>query len=365
MKSLFNGIFNDRKILVTGNSVFKGSWLTLWLSLLGAKVIGFSRYSEIRPRNFHLCELENDITQIQNDIRNFDAVKETIQTYKPSMVFHLAAQPLVKVSYLKPYETMNTNAGGTLNVLEAIRISDSVKYFIAITTDKVYKDQGFSRSYTETDQLGGHDPYSGSKAMAELAINSYRSSQSEKGFFKKPVDIASARAGNVIGGGDFADPRLLSATRKLVNGKGQQVVFQSKSIRPWQYVLDALSGYLLLAAKLAQQPGQFDQAWNFAPNEKNITCKEFVETFIELWGYEGKAPTWVDESEYHETKILNLDAVKAQECLGWQPTYTFKEMLSETVDWFKAYEKSPSTMKEISIQQIKKYVERARHLENL
>jgi len=365
METAFGGVFRGMPVLITGHTGFKGSWLGIWLNELGAKVVGYSLDPPTVPSNFVVSRLDRRVVDVRDDVRRLEALCEVIEQYKPEAIFHLAAQPIVRESYVIPKDTFDVNSGGTINVLEAVRLTSSVRVVVCITTDKCYENQEWVWGYREIDRLGGHDPYSASKAMAELAISAYRQS-----FF--PVDkyrehgtaVASARAGNVIGGGDWGKDRLVPDSIRAL-AKGQAIpVRNPNSVRPWQFVLEPLSGYLWLAAKLRRDGGEFAGAWNFGPPDRlAINVRELVESLIQLWG----AGSWEDissDQEPHETGLLSLNWEKAANVLGWQPTYTWQEALTETVAWFKEYYGSGSDtdMYDTCVEQIRRYVDRARGL---
>lgn len=364
----FGGVFRGMPVLVTGHTGFKGSWLSIWLNELGAKVIGYSRCSPIKPRNSQLCELDKRLIQVRGDVRDMESVKKAIERYEPQVVIHMAAQAIVRVSYENPKETFDTITGGTINLLEAIRLTKSVKAFVGVTTDKVYENLSWVWGYREIDSLGGHDPYSASKAMAELAIQSYRRSWDTEGFSQRRVAIASARAGNVIGGGDFGEYRIVPDCMRALM-KGNPITLRSpEAIRPWQHVLEPLGGYLWLVANLLRQKkNEFSEGWNFGPFEHEaVTCEQITETIIKLWGsgrYE--APDRAKSDGEH--RVLKLNWVKAASRLGWKPTYTWEETLAETVSWFKEYHRLASgdssvDVYDVCVRQIEKYVGRARQL---
>ena len=377
----FNGAFSGRKILVTGHTGFKGSWLSIWLDMLGAEVVGFSLDPalESKQRNFHFCRLQNHMTHLAGDIRDLDSVRAALYQHRPEVVIHMAAQPLVLASYQEPKRTYDTNVGGTVNILEAIREVGSVKAFVGVTTDKVYENQELTRGYREDDPLGGFDPYATSKAMMELCLRSYRRSWGEewmeKGqqreFSKEHSAIASARSGNVIGGGDFADFRLVPDCMKaLLEGKMIELRNPS-SVRPWQFVLEPLSGYLWLAANLLQQTSRsFSSAWNFGPEVDDVVnCESLVKKIIELWGEGDFAVTPTDTARGHETAVLQLDWDRAAAILEWHPAYSWKDGLAATTEWFRDYQRqggdpdtAPDTldMFEFCRNQISKYQEVAR-----
>lgn len=363
MKHLFNQTFNGRTVLVTGHTGFKGSWLSLWLKEMGAHVIGYALEDPpTSPNNYETSTISQHITDIRGDIRDFDKVLDVIKTHKPSLIFHLAAQPIVLRAVAEPRLTLETNVMGTINILEAIRQTDSVKALVSITTDKVYHNEEWLWGYRETDRLGGHDPYSASKAMAEFAISSYRDTyfQPEK-YDEHGVAIASVRAGNVIGGGDFAQFRLVpDCMRALMSGEPIGVR-NPLSVRPWQLVLEPLSGYLWLAVKLLQEGPSFAEAWNFGPLETNgISTQAIAEKLVKLWG----SGSWVHTNPGYakiETGYLRLTWEKAAQHLGWRPVYTWDEALAEITSWFKAYTQS-ADMYEVCKSHIEAYTARATEL---
>ena len=288
----------------------RASWLCLWLRQLNATVIGFSTDSAPREteRNFRLCRLADQITHTTGDIRSAETVATAIAASQAEIIFHLAAQPLVSVSYEQPKLTFETNFGGVVNVLDAARRCDSVRAIVVITTDKVYRNREWTYPYRECDELGGHDPYSASKAAAELAVASYRDSWGGFGVNSRPVAIATARGGNVIGGGDFSRDRLIpDCMRALLQGK--QINLRSpRAVRPWQHVLDLLSGYLQLGAALLRSPEEFHRAWNFGPfDTTDVDCETVVQRIIALWGA-GSYAAQSGSDAFHETGMLRLDS---------------------------------------------------------
>jgi CDP-glucose 4,6-dehydratase len=363
MKDSFERPYGGLTVLVTGHTGFKGSWLTAWLLELGATVVGFSlQEPPTTPSNFELMGLSSQIEDIRGDIRDYTAVREVVAQYKPQLIFHLAAQPIVLRSIVEPKLTMDTNAGGTVNVLEAIRTTDSVRALVSITTDKVYVNREWLWGYRETDRLGGHDPYGASKGMAELAIAAYRES-----FFpphrydEHGLAIASVRAGNVIGGGDFADFRLVPDCMRALMAGEPIGIRNPLSIRPWQHVLEPLSGYLWLGAKLLNEGPDFVGAWNFGPKEqRGIPAKELAEKLVALWG-EGSWEHTEPGYAKIETGQLRLSWEKAAERLEWQPVYSWEEALAEIVDWFKAFKRAED-MVAVVRQHIAAYVRRAGEL---
>jgi CDP-glucose 4,6-dehydratase len=353
-RSSFNQTYAGITALVTGHTGFKGSWLSLWLRALGANVIGYSLPPATQPNNFSLTHLDSKITSVEGDIRDFAKLQETIDTHKPEIIFHLAAQPIVLTSFENPKETFDVNSGGTVNILEAAKNAPFVKAVVMITSDKCYDNQEWIWGYRETDKLGGHDPYSASKAMAELAINSYRHS-----FFKNGAAIASARAGNVIGGGDFSFFRLVPDSMKALMQNQPIVVRNPSSVRPWLHVLEPLSGYLWLGSKLLTEGHAFAEAWNFGPREsQGITVQSMVEKAIECWGQ----GDWIDASNplaKGEMGLLRLNCDKSAHRLGWTAAYNWDEAVAETVYWFKAQQSQTKAMDQVCLEQIDRYTEHA------
>jgi CDP-glucose 4,6-dehydratase len=326
-------IYNGKKVLVTGHTGFKGSWLTIWLNGLGAKVIGVSLKEWDNDFVFRKTKLHERVYSNEAaDINDHDRLAEIFARHKPDFVFHLAAQPIVRKSYDQPAATIRTNITGTTNVLECIRNTPSIKAAVMITTDKCYKNKEQRTPYKESDELGGHDPYSASKACAEIIIESYRNS-----FFKTtgPL-VASVRAGNVLGGGDYGEDRLVPDCIRALNEKRPIEIRNPYSVRPWQFILDPLRGYLLVGARLLSRQRHMAEGWNFGPEESSIiTVKELVEKLVKEWG----SGEWKDKSNTteikHEAKLLYLDIEKARSKLDWRPLYGIDKTLSETVKWYK------------------------------
>ncbi len=327
---LFSNQYKNRKVLVTGHTGFKGSWLSLWLSQLQATVCGYSLPPNTHPNHWDLLKL--DMESHYEDIRNAHAISEVCKKFEPEIVFHLAAQPLVRPSYDAPLETWETNVMGTANLLQACRQIPSVKAVIIITSDKCYKNQEWSWGYRENDRLGGHDPYSASKAASELVVDSFRQS-----FFNQPNSplIASVRAGNVIGGGDWAEDRLIPDLARAVSEDNTVEIRSPNATRPWQHVLESLSGYLLLGQKLLEGKKDFAEAWNFGPdlsgNRKVIEVLQQMKTqWPELkWNLKEKG-------HVHEANLLYLDSSKAQKRLGWHPTWGLEAGIKNTADWYRS-----------------------------
>jgi len=326
----FNGFFRGKKVLITGHTGFKGSWLALWLIELGADVTGFSLDPPTEPNLFKESGLKKQIKDVRGDIRDLVALKKAFSESQPEIVFHLAAQPIVRTSYDDPITTYTSNAIGTLNVLEAVRRTPSVAAAIMITTDKVYRNEETFYGFREFDPLGGHDPYSASKACAEIIIESHR-----KSFFAGKR-VASVRAGNVISGGDWAKDRIIpDLVRAFAEGKSLEMRNPS-AMRPWQHVLEPLSGYLWLAAQMVTGKAEAG-AWNFGPAEEDaIPVERIVKKAIDAWGG-GSYSVAKDAAAVHEAAFLKLDCSKAHALLHWHSIYGVDDAVSKTIGWYKAH----------------------------
>ncbi len=354
MTNSFKNIYKGKKILVTGHTGFKGSWLSLWLKELGAEVIGYALEPNTQPSLFKILELEKEINHITGDIRDENHLKKVFKENKPDIVFHLAAQPLVRRSYKEPKLTYETNIIGTVNLFEAVRETPSVQVVLNATSDKCYENKECDYSYKETDAMGGYDPYSSSKGATELVISAYRNS------FLKNISVSSARAGNVIGGGDWSEDRLIpDCIRYLV--KDEKIIIRNpEAVRPWQFVLEPISGYLWLGALSWLNPKKYSEGWNFGPeNEGNLSVENIVKKILELWGH-GKYEINLDYS-LHEAKLLMLDINKAKSVLNWQPVYKVITAIENTIEWYKAYYDNNS-MTEYSINALKRYSLKAKEL---
>ena len=329
---MFQDIFRNRRVLVTGHTGFKGSWLCAWLNCLGAEVAGFALEPDQSPDHFSL--LKTPLRSELGDIRDAEEVKRILTDFRPEVVFHLAAQPLVRVSYRQPRETFDTNIMGTVNVLDACRYTSSVRAAVVVTTDKCYANPETGRPFSETDPLGGYDPYSASKGAAEIVAASYRSA-----FFSSPESpvMATARAGNVIGGGDWALDRLIpDLVRAAAAGKAAEIR-SPNAVRPWQHVLEALSGYLTLGAALLSGGQTFASAWNFGPLEAEaFTVGDIIEISKSEWN---KISCRADENtdQVHEAARLLLDCRKAQKLLRWQPVWNTESAVRRTVRWYREF----------------------------
>ncbi len=331
--------FRGKRVLITGHTGFKGSWLSFWLKKLGAEVIGYSLEPPTDPSNFEVCELQRMLIHTHGDVRDHKHMVSIFQRYQPEFVFHLAAQPLVRLSYKQPCLTYETNVMGTVNLLEAVRQTESVRVVVIISSDKCYENKECLWGYRENDPMGGYDPYSSSKGCAELVTAAYRRS-----FFSPlsavhsppAVSIASVRAGNVIGGGDWGEDRLIpDCVRALSRGK-EIVIRNPSAVRPWQHVLEPLSGYLLLGTKMWHDGPRYCGAWNFGPQDGDVwTVEDVVKETICFWGqgsYRVKS-----HGNPHEAHWLRLDCSKARIELDWKPRYSVKQALEKTVEWYKMF----------------------------
>lgn len=352
MKKFINSSFwCGKKVFLTGHTGFKGSWLTLWLNSLGAEVKGYS-LDPVAPCMFNEAKVFNYIDSVIGDIRDFDNLAKTLKAYNPDIIFHLAAQPLVRLSYQTPIETYSTNVMGTLHVLEAARQCSNLKAIVNVTSDKCYENQEWLWGYRENEPMGGHDPYSNSKACSELITSAYR-----KSFFNDPSGpaIASARAGNVIGGGDWSSDRLIPDILRSFQQKTPVVIRNPKSTRPWQHVLEPLSGYLILAQLLYEHGSTFAEGWNFGPNDNDVKPVEWIlEKMIYYWG-ENTFWEHQTEAQPHEASSLKLDISKAKARLHWQPIWNLEETLKKIIDWQRSWLANES-MDTYSIAEIKTFM---------
>lgn len=337
---IFNGFFKGKKVLVTGHTGFKGSWLSIWLNELGAEIVGVGLAPSSERDNFVLSGIGNKIkADIRTDIRNGEHIKEIFDKYQPEIVFHLAAQPLVRFSYDHPVETYETNVMGTIHIMEAIRATKSVKVGVMVTTDKCYDNKEQLTGYKENDPFGGYDPYSSSKGACEIAIQSWRRSffNPETYGKKHTVSIASVRAGNVIGGGDWAKDRIIPDCIRALETSKVISIRSPKAVRPWEHVLEPLSGYMLLAQKMWDKPTEYCEGWNFGPEQESVlTVWEVANAMIENFGF-GELRDISDSNAFHEAKLLMLNIDKAKTRLDWVPRLTAKEAVILTSDWYKKY----------------------------
>lgn len=354
MVDIFSSFYRGKRVLVTGHTGFKGSWLSIWLHELGAEVIGFALDPISERDNYVLSGVGEKIEQdIRGDIRSLENVKEIFVRYQPEIVFHLAAQALVSQSYDSPVDTYETNVIGTIHVLEAIRITKSVKVAIMVTSDKCYENREQIWGYRENEPMGGYDPYSSSKGAAEIAIASWRRSYFNPTEYEKHgKSIASVRAGNVIGGGDWAKDRIIPDCIRALEAGSPIKIRNPRAIRPWQYVLEPLGGYLLLAQKMWYAPIRYCEGWNFGPNQESIsTVWEMASKVIACYG----CGTLFDQSKsnsHHEAELLMLDISKAKFHLGWEPRIGLDQAIAMTIDWYLNYKMGGG---EICVKQIEYY----------
>ena len=345
------GFWRGKKVLITGHTGFKGGWLSIWLKRLGAEVTGISLPPSSSPNLFEVANVADGMNSVNCDIRNLGDLKKAIKSYHPEVIIHMAAQALVRPSYVDPIETYATNVMGTANLFEAARSIDSIRVIINVTSDKCYENKEWIWGYREHDPMGGHDPYSSSKGCAELVTNAYRNS-----FFNNGrISVASVRAGNVIGGGDWAKDRLIP---DIVNGiiQGKPIAIRNpNAIRPWQYVCEPLHGYLLLAEKLWGQGQEFAESWNFGPDDDDVKSVRWIADYLcQKWG---KAINWQNDSgdnHPHEAVYLKLDCSKAKIRLGWKPRLELATALDWCIEWYKAYQKG-ADLKVVSEDHVARY----------
>ena len=342
--------FKNKKIFITGHTGFKGSWLAYILYLAGAKVTGYSLKPKNKQNNFYLLKLDQKVKNYYHDVRDENNLKKKIKECKPDIIFHLAAQPLVKKSYQNPQFTFTTNIIGTLNILEIIRQVKSVKSAVIITSDKCYKNYEKNEGYAETDELGGEDPYSASKAAAENIFFSYH-----KSFFKNKykTGIVSVRAGNVIGGGDWSEDRIIPDLIKSIILKKKFIIRSPKSTRPWQHIFDLLNGYLILSKKIYGN-NKLDGSWNFGPNKSHITVKEVISKLIKIIGIKKKFFIEYDKT-IKETGLLSLKTHKSKKLLRWKPKLSFVKTLKTTADWYLCYIEDKKNIEKLSKKQVQSF----------
>jgi len=364
MKNL-STIYRGKKVLITGHTGFKGSWLSVWLTELGANVIGYSLEPPSEPNMFETLNLKRKVTHIIGDIRDEDYLLSIFKKYQPEFVFHLAAQPIVRFSYEEPKLTYEINIMGTINVLEAIRKTKCVRVAIIVTSDKCYDNKEWIYGYRESDPMGGYDPYSSSKGCVELVVSAYRNSffNSENSNNQK-VALSTVRAGNAIGGGDWGQDRLIPDCIRALSEKKVIKIRNPDAIRPWQHVLEPLSGYLLLGAKMYEDGVIYSSAWNFGPQDSNIiTVEEMVKKIILYWG-SGEYKIEASSQNPHEARLLKLDSSKAHFILGWHSVYDIDEALKKTIEWYKKYYEgvSDKELYNFTLSQIIEYVQKGGYL---
>ena len=352
---LFDNIYAGRKVLITGHTGFKGSWLCLILNKLGADVYGYALNPPTNPSLFVEAKIDELVTSFIGDIRDYPNLLEVFQKVQPEIVIHMAAQPLVRESYKIPIETYSINVMGTVHLLEACRHTKSIKSIVNVTTDKCYENREWHWGYRENEPMGGYDPYSNSKGCSELVTSSYRNSYFNPAkYAEHGVAVASARAGNVIGGGDWAEDRLIPDFIRAIS-KGEKVQIRSPfAIRPWQHVLEPLTGYLTLASKLYTEGATYAQAWNFGPDDKDAKNVEWITTNIcTLWG-EGASFSIDKDPQPHEANYLKLDCSKSKAELGWVPKWDIQTTLQSIVNWNKSFF-AGENMRLVSESQINQY----------
>ena len=355
-KSLLENTYCGKKVFLTGHTGFKGAWMLQWLHLLGATVKGYALAPQNAEDLYNLIEGDTLCESVIADLREKETLEKAILDFEPDFIFHLAAQPLVRLSYEIPSETFAVNAVGTAYVLDAVRKLGKACVVVLITTDKVYENKEWVFPYREIDRLGGYDPYSASKACAEIVINSYlQSFFNPSAYNQHQKAVASARAGNVIGGGDWSKDRIIPDVVRALNEERPVQVRNPYSIRPWQHVLEPVGGYLHLGAKLAEDPLSYMGAWNFGPfAEDNKTVEDLVEIAINVWGG-GKYEKPQLSGQPHEAGLLKLDISKATSVLNWKPVYNSGKAITDTMEWYKAFFVSRQEIKNYTINQINHY----------
>ena len=357
---MFNDFYKGKRVFITGHTGFKGSWLLLWLNYLGAEIKGYALKPRTQKDHFITAGLESKAESVIADIRDFEKLQKEIKYFRPQVVFHLAAQPLVRESYVNPRETYEVNVMGTVNILEALKGCDSVLSFVNVTSDKCYENVEKEAGYQESDPLGGYDPYSSSKGCSELVTAAFRKSffDVEKG--GRHALVTSARAGNVIGGGDWCRDRIMTDSIMALMNKRSIEIRNPEAVRPWQYVLEPLSGYLWLAAQAQRSDfSSFGGGWNFGPKTSAlIKVKDVVDLVVKCWGEGG----WKDVSDPaapHEARLLMLDCAKAEAKLGWQPVLDVAKSVEMTVLWYKEFADNEDRMGPYSLGQLEEYIKTA------
>ena len=347
--------WHGKRVLLTGHTGFKGSWLSLWLQSMGAQVVGYALAPPTNPSLFEIAEVGKGMASIIGDIRDLEHLRAVLVEHKPEIVIHMAAQALVRYSYIEPVETYSTNVMGTVNLLEAVRNTNGVKAVVNVTSDKCYENREWVWGYRENEAMGGYDPYSNSKGCAELVTSAYRNSYFHSDKYKEHgVALASGRAGNVIGGGDWADGRLIPDIMRAIT-QGKPVNIRNPyAVRPWQHVLEPLSGYLLLAQKLYEEGAVYADGWNFGPNDEDAQPVQWiVEKLTKAWG---EGASWVlDGGDHpHEAHYLKLDCSNAKARLNWHPRWHLEDSLGAITDWYRAYQ-AGKDMRAFSLNQIQQY----------
>lgn len=344
--------WDGKKVLLTGHTGFKGSWISVWLQQLGAELVGYALSPPSNPSLFELADVASGMTSVESDIRDLDKLANVARRHQPDIVIHMAAQSLVRHSYDYPVETFATNVMGTVNLLEAVRRTDSVRVVLNITSDKCYENREWCWGYRENEPMGGHDPYSSSKACAELLTAAYRNS-----YFSGPASrtlLASARAGNVIGGGDWAKDRLIPDIVRAFMANEPVTIRYPSALRPWQHVLEPLSGYLALVENLWEHGGEFAEGWNFGPNDADARpVMWIVDHMVKQWGA-GAAYRLDEQPNPHEANYLKLDCSMARQRLKWRPQLDLHTALEWVIDWYKACQQRQN-MRQVTEDQIRTY----------
>jgi len=348
--------WKNKTVLITGHTGFKGSWISIILKKMGSNVIGFSKNIPTNPSMFEIANVKEGITSVVGDINNLEKIQNTMADYKPDIVIHMAAQAIVRESYKDPLDTFSTNVIGTANILESIRKSNSVKVAIMVTSDKSYRVKNDHSKYSENDPMGGYDPYSCSKGCAELITSAYRNSFFNIDQKNNSVAIASVRAGNVIGGGDWGTDRLIPDIIRGIQKKSLIQIRNPKSIRPWQFVLDPIFGYLTLAEKMWEDKKQFSQGWNFGPINNEEKTVEFIIKFLKKQMNEDINFEISNVNQPHEEKYLGLDCSKSHNILGWKTKMDLEKTLVFTLNWYKEFIKG-GDMKKFTDKQIDAFME--------
>jgi len=353
------GFWKGTRVLVTGHTGFKGSWLCLWLQMLGARVSGYALDPPTKPSLFEIAGVADGMESHHGDVRDLALLRRVVSLASPAIIIHMAAQAVVRKSYSEPVETFSTNVMGTVNILEASRECSSVRVVLAVTSDKCYENKGWTRGYREDDHMGGHDPYSASKGAAELVVSAYRRSFfTSAGGKKRQVCIASARAGNVIGGGDWTVDRLVPDFFRAVLAHKRLLVRSPSAMRPWQHVLDPLRGYLELCERLRKDPEHTAGAWNFGPDSDGVwPVSAVADELTRLWGRGAGWKKATTRNAPHEAGILALDCSKARMKLGWKPCVALSEALRLTVEWYKACARG-TDMRRFTESQVRQYTKR-------
>jgi CDP-glucose 4,6-dehydratase len=353
---MMHSFWSGKHVFLTGHTGFKGGWLSLWLQSLGAHITGYALKPSTQPNLFEVASVEKGMRSIIGDIRDLDNLKKAMKEANPDILIHMAAQPLVRYSYTNPVETYATNVMGTVNVLEAARDNKNIKAILNVTSDKCYENHEIDRGYREDEPMGGFDPYSNSKGCAELASSAYRNSFFNIEKYKDHgVALATARAGNVIGGGDWAEDRLIPDFIRAIEAKQKVSIRNPHAIRPWQHVLEPLQGYLILCQKLYEEGPRFSESFNFGPDEKDAKNVEWIASqLVKAWGEGVTYEVNSNASSLHEAHFLKLDCTKAHQTLGWQPKWDVHLALEKIYAWHKAHLKNED-MHQYSLNDIKMY----------